>query len=156
MLELLITLAIVALLLGIAAANFSPMIERTYVRETASLLKADIDLARGESIVRGGWVALCGSADGLSCQDSYNDGWVVFQDVDQTLSLSSADTILNQAQQNHSTLSVVIDEVANDGAGPIYFNFKGIPSRAIRFTPKIGNTENGIQLAANGVVEKND
>jgi len=101
MLELLIVIAIVGIVIGVSAANFIPMIDRTNTREAASLLKANMDFARGESIVRGGWVAICGSADGQSCQDSYDDGWVVFHDLDRDGSLGKADTILNKTQQKN-------------------------------------------------------
>lgn len=152
MLELLIVIAIVGIVLGVSAANFVPMIDRTNTREAASLLKANVDYARGEAIVRGGWVAICGSADGKSCQDSYDDGWVVFQDLDRDQKLGKADTILNMTKQENASLNIEIDELTTDGTGPVFFNFKGLPSRAIRFTTKIGDSESGIELAANGVI----
>jgi len=152
MLELLIVIAIVAILLGVSAASFAPMIDRTNSRETTALLKANINFARGEAIVRGGWIALCGSSDGQSCQDSYDDGWVVFHDVDRDQSLTTADKILNKVRQKHASLNVVVDEVTGSGAGPLYFNFKGIPNRPLRYTTKIGDMEEGIELMANGVI----
>lgn len=152
MLELLIVIAIVGIILGVSAANFVPMIDRTNTREASSLLKANMDFARGEAIVRGGAIAICGSADGKSCQDSYDEGWVVFQDLDRDQSLGKADTILNITKQDNAALNISIEELTTNGTGPIFFNFKGLPSRALRFTTKIGDSENGIELAANGVI----
>jgi len=152
MLELLIVIAMVGILLGVSAASFIPMIERTNSREVAALLKANVDFARGEAIVRGGWVAICGSADGISCQDSFDEGWVVFQDLNRDQTLGAADNILSKSQQENTSLKIEVTELSNDGAGPLYFNFKGLPNREIRFTTTIGESTNSIELAANGVI----
>lgn len=152
MLELLIVIAIAGIVLGVSAASFVPMIDRTNTREAASLLKANMDFARGEAIVRGGRVAICGSSDGISCQDSYDDGWVVFQDLDHDQKLGAADTILNRTQQPTASLNIDIEELTTSGKGPIFFNFKGLPSRSVRFTTEIGDSESDIELGSNGVI----
>lgn len=152
MLELLIVIAIVGILLGVSVASFLPMIDRTNSREVAALLRANVDFAKGEAIVRGGWIAICGSSDGKTCQDSYDEGWIVFQDLDRDQKLGAADNILNKIRQENATLQVDITELTTGGAGPLYFNFKGLPNRGIRFTSTIGSSENSIELAANGVI----
>ena len=85
LLELMSTLAIVAVLTGIAAPSFSGMM-RDGERTTAvnGFIHA-LYLARSEAIKRGRIVSLCKSADGKTCNHraiSWDDGWMVFVNLD--------------------------------------------------------------------------
>lgn len=153
MLELLIVIVIVALLLGVAAANFTPLIQRTQSNDVSEQLRASVNFARGESIVRGGWVGICGSADGASCQDSFKDGWLVFQDLDRDGSFSASDLILNRERQDNGGLQLDVEELTAGLAGPLLFNFKGFPNRALRFTAAVGDSVAAFEVKANGVIE---
>ncbi len=153
MLELLIVIVIVALLLGVAAANFSPLIDRTQSNDVSEQLRASVNFARGESIVRGGWVGICGSADGVTCQDSYKDGWLVFQDLDRDGSFSASDLVLNRERHDNAALQLDVDELTSGLTGPLLFNFKGFPNRALRYTTIIGDSTLAFEVKTNGVIE---
>ncbi len=152
MLEVLIVIVIVAILLGVSTASFIPMIDRTNSRETTDSLKANVNFARGEAIIRGGWIAMCGSADGQTCQDTYDNGWVVFQDLDRDNTLTAVDTVLSATRQEHEKLTFDVVESGNNG-GPLYFNFKGFPDRELLFTTKLGDSEHSFTLMTSGVIE---
>lgn len=62
--ELLVTIAIVAILAGIGAPSFTPMIERWRVRQAAEELQATIYYARSEAIKRGGNVTISNPSSG--------------------------------------------------------------------------------------------
>lgn len=69
--ELVVTIAVLAILTAIAIPSFSPLMERWRVRNTAEGLQASVYLARSEAIKRGGNVTIQASATG------WGDGWRV-------------------------------------------------------------------------------
>jgi type IV fimbrial biogenesis protein FimT len=80
--ELMVVVAIVAILATMAAPSFSGIIERYRIRRASEDLTAAIYLARTEAMRRGGRVAIqkmsstdCPAANNWSC------GWVVFADA---------------------------------------------------------------------------
>jgi type IV fimbrial biogenesis protein FimT len=83
LIELMITLAVAAILLTVAVPNFRELIERNRVSSHTNLMVGALQLARSEAIKRGSnLVILCKSSDGSSCSSSANwkDGWLLFAD----------------------------------------------------------------------------
>ncbi len=85
LIELLVTLSIVAILLAIAVPGFQDFFRRNRVDATASDLVTALNYARSEAIRRGARVTVCGSANpsaaSPNCEDSkWAQGWMVFQD----------------------------------------------------------------------------
>jgi type IV fimbrial biogenesis protein FimT len=81
--ELLFTVCIAALLLGIAAPPLATTAEGMRLSATANTFLAQLHLARSEAIKRNAPVAICKSADGERCSASggWEQGWIVFHDV---------------------------------------------------------------------------
>ncbi|MDR2259872.1 MAG: GspH/FimT family pseudopilin, partial [Azoarcus sp.] len=69
--ELLITLAIIAILTAIATPSFGTLIQRNRVASAASDIIASITYARSEAIRRGRAVVICPAETGLQ------DGWTI-------------------------------------------------------------------------------
>lgn len=85
LLEMMVTLSIVAILSGIAAPSFAGLM-RDSARTTAvnDFIHA-LFLARSEAIKRGRIVSLCKSSDGSTCSnraDTWSGGWIVFVNDD--------------------------------------------------------------------------
>lgn len=121
LLELLITLAIVAIVTAVAAPSFSDIIERQRVRSAADNLRSSIELARSEAVKRNSPVTV------NRIEDNWNKGWKV-QDgttVLQTFPAQPSLTISNTASS-------------------IQFNGNGRSSAAADFSlsPDSGNTAN--------------
>ena len=70
LIELMVTVAIVAVLAAIAAPSFLPMIERWRVRQTAEALQSSLYLARSEAIKRGGGIT-------IDATGGWDQGWRV-------------------------------------------------------------------------------
>ena len=68
--ELMVVVAIVAVLAALAGPSFTPMIERWRVRQTAEALQSSIYLARSEAIKRGGGITIDASG-------GWDQGWKV-------------------------------------------------------------------------------
>lgn len=83
--ELMVTVAIVAVLAALAAPSFSSLIERWQVRQAAEDLRSTIYFARSEAIKRGGNVSFAANASGWAV------GWGV---------TSGADTLQQTANSN--------------------------------------------------------
>jgi len=82
--ELVIALAIAALLVVIASPGFADWILEGEVMNEARHLAAAMSVARSEAIKRGDRVNLCKSRDRLNCDASasWGDGFIVFVDAD--------------------------------------------------------------------------
>ena len=78
--ELIITLAIAAVVVGVAAPSFSNMIQDNRLSGQSLDFIAALNLARSEAIKRSVQVTLCKSANGANCTNAGNwgQGWIVF------------------------------------------------------------------------------
>lgn len=82
LIELMVTVAVAALLLGIAAPSFRDMTVRNRVSTYSNDLIASVNYARSEAVRRGAPISICRSGDGTSCSGSWSDGWIVFANTD--------------------------------------------------------------------------
>ena len=69
LIELLVTMAIVAILLGVGIPNFQSVSNSIRMKSEMFSFLSDINYARSEAIKRGQSVWICSSPDGLSCSD---------------------------------------------------------------------------------------
>lgn len=78
--ELLVTIAVVAILAAIALPSFTGMIQRNGVSSASNRLMADLGYARSEAATRGTDVSVCPSINGTSCSGSaaWESGWIVY------------------------------------------------------------------------------
>ena len=83
--ELLLTLALAAMLAAAAVPAFDRMLARSRQAIEINALFHAIHLARKESIMRRRAVSLCPSADGLDCVPGtdWSTGWIMFENADR-------------------------------------------------------------------------
>jgi type IV fimbrial biogenesis protein FimT len=105
LIELMVTIAIVAILATVAAPSFNEAILSSRLTAFANNFVASAQLARSEAIKRNGTVTLCRSADQESCATSegWQQGWIVFQDKDGNGVFDSGDDTIIQRQPSLST-----------------------------------------------------
>lgn len=84
LLEMLVTLTLLAVLTAAAAPSFSGLLQSNLAAAHAEALMTSLTLARSEAIKRNLRVTLCKSADGASCttEGDWAQGWLVFVDRD--------------------------------------------------------------------------
>ena len=89
--ELLITIAIMAILLGIAAPAFTEAILSNKLAGYANTFVAGTSVARSEAIKRNFAITMCRSADGATCATSggWQQGWIVMCNSDDSLTCKS-------------------------------------------------------------------
>ena len=80
--ELLGTLSIAAMVLGLGLPSFTGLVADKRLRIEVDALFHAVHLARKESVTRRRVVSLCPSTDGQSCARSYDwsDGWILYVD----------------------------------------------------------------------------
>ncbi len=78
--ELMITLFVLAILTAVAMPSFSDAMRRGEVRTATGALAASFAYARSEAVTRGSFVSVCPSSTGDACSDSasYEEGWIVY------------------------------------------------------------------------------
>ena len=83
--ELLLTLTLVAVLVGLGLPSFSGMAARNRLHVEINALFHAIHLARKESIMRRRVVSICPSVDGLTCEPSrdWSTSWLMFENTDK-------------------------------------------------------------------------
>lgn len=77
LLELMITLAVLAILVTIALPSFTAMIARNQITAAGNELIAALQFARHEAVRRNAAVQVCGSSDGQACSDAGWQNWIV-------------------------------------------------------------------------------
>lgn len=153
LLELMVTLAILAIILGIGTSSFIPQIDSSHARAVSNSLRASIAQTRSESITRGGNVRLCGSTDGGSCVNTFNDGWIIYHDSDNSGAFSASDNVLTWHEQEHGRLTIRSGNPAGAAITDFGFNYRGYPSTPLTFGVTSGATSTLIQLWAHGRVD---
>lgn len=106
--ELMVTLAIAAILLSIAAPNFVSLTKNDRITTVTNDLLADLALARSEAAKRGQSVSVCISSDGSTCTGSnWLGGRLVFADASTAGTIDGSDSIIRvtEAKNNGTTLS---------------------------------------------------
>ena len=134
--ELLVVLALVAVLLGLAAPSFSRIAKAAAITSGVNQFLADMRYARSEAVRRGGGVVLCRSDDpetataGCSATTSphgWASGWIVFHDLDGNGGRGAGEPLL-RAQARPAGV-----ETIPDGGTPTVFRFSAT-GRLLAFT----------------------
>lgn len=116
LIELMVTIAIAAILIGIAAPSFQNVIKHNRVAALVNELSTALNLARSEAVTRGYPVTVCKSANPAAASPvcggtdaSWSDGWVVFVETAMPPNLGvidSGESVLRVAQPEKDGLSI--------------------------------------------------
>ena len=152
MIELMVTLTVLAVLAVVAAPSFNEAILKSKLTGFANNFVASAQLARSEAIKRNSTVRVCRSADGLTCATSgtWQQGWIVFNDIDNDGVVDSNETVI-QVQQAlsadyHFTEASSIYSIAFQAIGA---GASAATLTLCRATP-VGSQERIIKVSATG------
>jgi type IV fimbrial biogenesis protein FimT len=155
MIELMVTLTILAVLTVVAAPSFNNALLSNRLAGVANSFTASTQLARSEAIKRNSTVRLCRSSTGTSCATTgtWAQGWIVFHDIDNDGTVGAGEPILQvqqaiQADYHFTTTST---------GTPYSLKFAAIGGTAdsatlllCRATPSPGQQERVISISATG------
>lgn len=77
LIELLVTLVVLAILLGLGVPSFTNIIQNNRSTALANDMVTALNLARNEAVRRGACINICSSNNGTSCSGTWTDGWIV-------------------------------------------------------------------------------
>jgi type IV fimbrial biogenesis protein FimT len=83
LMELMITLSIAGIVLGLAVPGMNQFIKNERLTTTTNMLLTDLMLARSEAVERNLPAFVCASSDQATCTNgSFAQGWLVYVDAD--------------------------------------------------------------------------
>lgn len=96
LLELIVALAVAAILLTIAVPAFSGLVHETRLRSASDALIASLHVARSEAIKRGQRVVLCPAPAGDACAATggWHQGWLVFHDANNNAQRDAGESMV--------------------------------------------------------------
>ena len=142
LIEMMVTIAVAAMLLMIAVPSFRNASLSSQLRSAANDFIASSNFARSEAIKRGSAVTLCVSTDGSTCAaGGWEQGWIVL----------SGTTVLQHesAAPNGFKLSAA-GSVATLSFQPIGIGATPTTLTVCRATPTVGAEERVVTLDATG------
>ena len=94
--ELLIVMALMVTILTWSMPTFSALIQQNRLHAIATKLAQQLQLARNEAIKRNRKVSLCKSGSTTQCntKSEWEDGWILFENLDGDGRIDSTDSIL--------------------------------------------------------------
>lgn len=95
LLELMITVAIAAILLGIGIPSFIGLVNNNRLTSTTNDFITAINTTRVEAIRQGQRVTLCPSTNNTSCGGTWESGWIIFNDINHNAVVDNGETILH-------------------------------------------------------------
>ena len=154
LIEVLVTIAIVAILVRLAAPSFKSMIQSNTMSSNVNSFLADVRYARSEAIKRGGNVVMCrsdapeaaspacGSGSGPGT-NGWVSGWFIFHDLDKSNAWNSGEPLLRV----QAPITAMDSIVAAGATNKLIFKVTGrlTLSSAETFTFGGGNYANTVQ-----------
>ncbi len=119
LIELMITIAVAAILLAIGIPSFQSAINGSRLNNAANELLNDLMTARSHAISKGIRIVVCPSTTQVGCTvSSWGDGWILFEDNNRNGAVDAGEVILRARQALPGNLSVT---AAGGAAAPIQF-----------------------------------
>lgn len=127
MIELLVVLAIAAILAAVATPSMTGMINNMRQSSTITQLVGDLNRARSEAVKRNRRILVCPRGTDIACGASWGNGWLVCYDetLDGACDTAPVDGTNPNPMVVHSPLNTNLTLTLTAGAAPIYFNPNG-------------------------------
>ena len=131
--ELMVVVAIVAILLGLGVPSFRYVTNAYRMSAEINGLLGDLQYARAEAIRRGQPVTACVSTNGTACTGGSNwaGGWIVFSDPNGNQTVDAAEVIVRRQAAFTGTTRDTFN--ASGGLTAITYNREGFATTAAGF-----------------------
>lgn len=96
LMELMVVLAVSAILLGVGLPSFASLIQTTRLSSVTNEMLSALHLARSEAIKRNSRAVICPSVDGSHCAGSgdWHQGWLVFHDTNNNAAREAGEAVV--------------------------------------------------------------
>ncbi|NMM28351.1 MAG: prepilin-type N-terminal cleavage/methylation domain-containing protein [Glaciimonas sp.] len=133
--ELMVVVAIAAILSAIAAPSLKRLIQSTTISSNVNTFLADMRYARSESIRRGGGVVMCRSDDPEAASptcgsgsgpngNGWVSGWIIFHDLDNNGQKAAAETLL-RVQSPITSINTIVEDSKGSSSTKFQFTATG-------------------------------
>jgi type IV fimbrial biogenesis protein FimT len=121
--ELLVALAVLATVLGLAAPSFGRIAAGQRASAAVNTVVASFQQARMRALARAGHVGLCPSADGTTCSGGldWHRGWLAWDDVDRNRLLDPGEPVYAR----HEALPVDVRATSSSGRPRLHYGPDG-------------------------------
>jgi type IV fimbrial biogenesis protein FimT len=169
LIELMITLAIAAILLTVGIPSFNEVIKNSRLSTQVNSLVTALSLGRSEAVKRGQSVTICKSANGTSCVvevgswSSSDDGWIVFVDTNSDGVVDAGELLLRvfSKLKSGNTLKYSRIRVTYNGQGNtpglngtfVVCDDRGSPEAKGGIVSNTGRVRRAIDSNSDGTVE---
>jgi type IV fimbrial biogenesis protein FimT len=159
LIELMVVIAILGILLGIAVPSFNDATLSSKLGSHANTLVASMNLARGEAIKRNTIVTVCVSSDGANCSSTggWEQGWIVACKTTSpsTMCDGSGPNWLVFHRQQAASSGIKISETSPTTVRSIELMPTGAGSTPATFTlcratPTVGTPQRQINIGSTG------
>ncbi|WP_024462543.1 GspH/FimT family pseudopilin [Marinimicrobium sp. LS-A18] len=133
LIELMVTLAVLAIVLGIAIPSFNAMIRNNQSLALGDELISTLNFTRSEAVKRSDIVTLCASnADRDGCGNDWSNGWLVILDRDAGGEQGNNPTVNNDADilRDREPLANDMTITMNRGGAVTYVRFNQLGALA--------------------------
>lgn len=153
--ELMITLLVIGVVLTYGVPNFNEFTRNSQLTGTANDLHSSFQLARSEAARSKTNITICASANPLdaaaNCGGTFNDGWIVFIDLNGDLDRAGAGENVLRA---HPAVHNLVTVTTNGGATYFSFAGTGLGRGNVGVGPALQTAmicdDRGLQIAAGG------
>ena len=125
LLETIVVMAIVGILMAIAVPSYRYVTNANRIAAEVNGLLGDMQFARAEAIKEGQTVTVCVSSNGSTCDgnavSTWQNGWIVFSDINGNAQFNSGDTLYRTQAKFTSTDTFV----STPATGFVTFNREG-------------------------------
>lgn len=130
--EMLVVMAIVAILLGIAAPSYRYITNSYRMSSEINSLLGDMMYARSEAVKEGQNVTVCASSDGATCSgnSTWQTGWLVFSNPTNAANPAAGTVLKLQGAFSGTTPDTFI---ANPALSALTYNREGFATTAAGF-----------------------
>ena len=156
LIELMIAVSILSIIMMVGVPSFSSSINKNSVAATVNDIQTSLNQARSEAVTRGVTVTVCSSNNQVSCSGGWDDGWIVFSDIDADnvvdggadLILSVFDAPASDSDLRLSALDSSMIQYFNNGYSNQTGTFIGCPpDKNIAYS-------RGVIVSASGMIRK--
>lgn len=119
LIELMVTLTVAAIVIGLAAPSFNGLIQRSRSTGEFNRFLGDIVFARSEAVKRSQAVVMCPTIDQSSCSGTnWDGGWLAFVDLDndQTVDLADGEEIVRVGMSTKGNVDIASTDFVSSGS----------------------------------------
>lgn len=125
--ELMVTLSVLAILAAVALPSFQDTIRLNRVSTESNELIAALNLARAEAIKTRSLAELCASANGTACGADWSQGWMVWSDINRNGTLDAGTEVVRFERGDPQVTVVANIAGINAGTSAVRYNGRGQP-----------------------------